>query len=244
MLPVRVVLLPSLLRDEDVLGRSVVVFDVLRATTTIASAIQSGVWEIQVFGSLDDARSAAGGFKGERILSGEHNCLAPVDFDCGNSPGDYTPARCQGRTMFLSTTNGTRALVAARRAERLFTGSIVNARATARALIEANLPITLLCAGTAGQVALEDLQGCGVVLEELGPQNLLMENDACHIGLSQCMADPGNDRLFVSAGGRNILRVELGADISFAAHRNLIDVAVEVKDRDGVLVATRVAGYA
>ncbi len=220
------------------------VFDVLRATTTIAAAIHAGVREIRVFGSLDDARTAAGAFVGGRILSGEHGCLPPDDFDCGNSPGDYTAARCAGKTMFLSTTNGTRALVAARRAERLFTGSIVNAAATARALLEAGLPITLLCAGTGGQVALEDLQGAGAVIEDLDPERLLTENDECHVGLALCRSDPGNDRFFVSAGGRNILKVDLAADISFAAHRNLLDVAVEVKDRDGALIATRLPRYA
>ncbi len=244
MLPVRVIMLPSLLSEDDVSNRSVVVFDVLRATTTIAAAISAGANEVRVFASLDEARDASRAFGGSKLLAGEHECLPPADFDLGNSPGDYRAERVADRTIFMSTTNGTRVLHAARRAAALFTGASVNAHATARALIDEKRPVTLLCAGTRGQIALEDLQGCGIVIDELGLENVLLENDSAQVALAMALSDAGNDRFFVSAGGRNIRAVNLQADISYAMHRNLLDIAVRVQDRDGVLVATQNARYA
>ena len=244
MIPLRVVMLPSMLTESDVADRAVVVFDVLRATTSMATAIRAGAREIRIFDSLDAARAAAGTFAEPKLLAGEQACLPPADFDLGNSPGEFTAERCEKRTIFMSTTNGTRALVAARRAGHLFTGAMVNARATADALRHAARPITLLCAGTSGQISLEDLQGCGAVIEEMGMRSVLLENDEAQIALHQSMTDVTNDRFFVSRAARNVLGANLGDDISFAATRNLIDLAVEVQDRSGTLVATRFARYA
>src|SRR6185437_14796876 len=110
---VDVVLLPRNLVPEQVAGRMVVVFDVLRATTSIAAALAAGVREIRVFDSLEGARAAASDVGEERLLCGEHKCLPPQGFDLGNSPGAFGTQH-RGRVMLLSTTNGTRAIVAAR----------------------------------------------------------------------------------------------------------------------------------
>lgn len=244
MLPVRVVMLPSLLREEDVVGRSVVVFDVLRATTTIANAIHAGVKEIRIYGALDEAKTAAGAFAGDRLLAGEHECLPPDGFDLGNSPADFTTDRCADRTMFLSTTNGTKALVAARNADQLFTGSLVNARATAQALKDAKLPVTLLCAGTRGEFAMEDLLGAGCVIDRL--DDCFCEGDPAHLAylVYRTLQVDVADYLKLSTGGKNIARAKLMPDIDFAARVDHLNVAVKVVDRDGVLVATRADAYA
>src|SRR5438876_11749475 len=103
----RVVLLPRDLDPEHTSGRAVVVFDVLRATTSMAAALAAGVGEIRVFGDLDAARAAAGRAGAEaRLLCGEENCLPPQDFDLGNSPGAFTPGLHAGRTLYMCTTNG------------------------------------------------------------------------------------------------------------------------------------------
>lgn len=237
-------MLPSMLPEEDVVGRSVVVFDVLRATTTIATAIHAGVKEIRVFGALDEAKAAAGAFEGDRLLAGEHQCLPPEGFDLGNSPGDFTAERWTDKTMFLSTTNGTKALVAARRADQLFTGSLVNARATALALKQANLPVTLLCAGTGGEFAMEDLLGCGCVIDRL--DDCFCDGDAAHLAylVYRTLQVSVADYLKLSTGGKNIARAKLMPDIDFAARVDQIDVAVKVIDRDNLLVATRADAYA
>src|SRR5688500_4961763 len=124
----QVVLLPSELKPGQLNGRACVVFDVLRATTTMAAALAAGVEEIRLFGDLDSARQAAGAFSGRKLLCGESRCVMPEGFDLGNSPGQFT-SHHRGATMFMCTTNGTRALLAATEADAVFTAALVNAAA-------------------------------------------------------------------------------------------------------------------
>src|SRR5215207_2958869 len=106
---VDVVLLPTLWpqnRDRQVI---VVVFDVLRATTTIAAALAAGVEEIRVYGDTQAAAEAAGRCGPPApLLCGEERCLPPDGFDLGNSPGAFESQMHRGRTVCMSTTNGTR----------------------------------------------------------------------------------------------------------------------------------------
>src|SRR2546423_2879489 len=102
-----VVFLPSHLKPGQLEGRIAVVLDVLRATTTMITALANGVREIRIFPDTPSARQAAKDSAGI-LLCGEESCLKPPDFDLGNSPGDLNNQHA-GRTLFMSTTNGTKA---------------------------------------------------------------------------------------------------------------------------------------
>jgi 2-phosphosulfolactate phosphatase len=222
-----VVLLPRLLEPYHLAGRTVVVFDVLRATTTMAAALAAGVNEIRVFASLQEASRAAAQADRSRILCGEEKCLTPDGFDLGNSPGAFRPEQHRGRTAFMSTTNGTRAIVAARDAATVLTGALVNASAVARAVAAAGADVTLLCAGTGGAVAMEDLLGAGAVmasLARLGP--FQPDSDTALVARRLFDAAAGDLRaaLTQSLGGRNVIEAGLSADIDFAARRDVLDV--------------------
>src|SRR5271154_6525661 len=104
----QVILQPRDLKLEHVENQTVVVFDVLRATTTMAAALAAGVKEIRVFDSIDGARQAAAKSSNKPILCGEVDCLPPQGFDMGNSPRQWDAARDRGSVVFLATTNGTR----------------------------------------------------------------------------------------------------------------------------------------
>src|SRR5438552_3276073 len=97
-LAVEVVFLPTDLLPRHVAGRSVVVFDVLRATTSITAALAAGVKEILVFGDVDAAARAAATCSGPRLLCGEVRCLPPAGFDLGNSPRAFDRAAHGGCT--------------------------------------------------------------------------------------------------------------------------------------------------
>jgi 2-phosphosulfolactate phosphatase len=232
---VDVVLLPEHLRPGQLDDRAVAVFDVLRATTTMAAALAAGVGQIHVFGSIDDARSAAEAHRGPKVLCGEVRCLPPPGFDLGNSPGAFNEAGHAGRTVFMSTTNGTKAIVAARspvaavQPSPLLIGALVNASATAEVLAGQDRHVTLLCAGTDGAIALEDVLGAGAVLDAL----LQLRGDA------SCASDVARMALLLfrstrgrlaealrdAQGGRNVVAVGLDADIEFAARLDAVAVA-------------------
>ena len=117
--------------------------------------------------SVEAARSAARTAHLETILCGEEKCLPPAGFHLGNSPRGFKSDAHANRVVFMSTTNGTRAILAARTASHLFAGALVNATGVARAIASEKLDVTLLCAGTDGQIALEDVLGAGAVIAEL-----------------------------------------------------------------------------
>jgi 2-phosphosulfolactate phosphatase len=154
-------------------GAQVVVLDVLRATSTIVTGLSAGAREVRLFGSLDVAREARRKWGSERgkgpvLLAGETQCLKPADFDLGNSPREQVTEKVGNAVILLATTNGTRAAVRARDAgaRRMFVGSVLNASATARALLPQvdTMDTVLLCAGTQGTIALEDVIGAGAIL--------------------------------------------------------------------------------
>jgi 2-phosphosulfolactate phosphatase len=218
---VDVALLPRDLDPQLLASRAVVVFDVLRATTTMTAALAAGVGEIRVFPNTEAARKEAAsvGLYPKPLLCGEENCLAPTDFDLGNSPGDFDRS-LKDRTLFMSTTNGTRAIIAAAEAKLLLVGALVNASAVAKVLAESKLDVILLCAGTNGKVAIEDVIGAGAVLTALKRiERVEGESDAARVALRlfEVSRDDLKSALSSGAGGRNVINAGLAADIDFAA---------------------------
>jgi 2-phosphosulfolactate phosphatase len=224
--------LPSDLRPGHLDGRSVVVFDVLRASTSIIAALAAGVAEIRIFADIESARREAADFRGPRLLCGEQNCLPPAGFDLGNSPRAFNEAHA-GRTLFMATTNGTKAIVAARSAKHVVVGALVNAAAAAARLHEIGLDATFLCAGTQGQIAMEDVLGAGAVIAELQRLGeLQISSDTGRIALrlfAACRHDL-REALAGSQGGQNVIRAGLEGDINFAARLNSINAVGEVRE--------------
>lgn len=219
---VEVLLLPRELKPGQLVGRACVVFDVLRATTTMAAALEAGVREIRLFDNLNAARAAANAFDGPRLLCGEAQCVAPAGFDLGNSPGQFVAAH-RGATIFMSTTNGTRALLAAREAAAIFTGAIVNASAVAEAARASGRDVTLLCAGTNGEVAMEDVIGAGAVAAALSAEGM---NDIARFAVQAFEAGRNHLAGVLSAtvGGINVRQAGLAQDIEVAARLDAVPV--------------------
>ena len=225
-----VVLLPRDLKREHLDGRVVVVFDVLRATTSMAAALAAGVKEIRIFDDLASASRAAAahGDASTRLLCGEENCLPPAGFDLGNSPGAFSRTLHAGRTAYMSTTNGTRAIVAAREAPVVLTGALVNAAAAARAIVSGwpGMNVTLLCAGTGGEFAKEDFIGVGAVidaLERVSRVTLRRSEALVALRLFQSVRGDLRSALADTPGGRNVIAAGLAPDIEFAANLNSLN---------------------
>ena len=229
---VDVILRPFDLESDSITNRTVVVFDVLRATTSITAALAVGIKEIRVFGDLESARAAATEFQGPKLLCGERHTLPPEGFDRGNSPGQYTPADAD-KTVILSTTNGTKAIVAARAAPLLLTGALVNAAAVAKRVVEAGRDVTLLCSGSDGEPSFEDLLGAGAVLTHIkSEREITYGTDLARVAerLFAACRDDLPATLRETFGGHNIRRVHLDADIDFAAQVDAISVVGKVMD--------------
>jgi len=141
----------------------------------------------------------------------------------------------------MATTNGTRALLAARKAGLIYICSLVNAAATARELVSTGMPVTLLCAGTQGNFALEDAIGAGCLIERLGGISPGLDDASklAHFAWTQAKNDLPNV-LAATHGGQNIVRAGLGKDIGFVAQVDSIDIVGMGSDIDGAVVITAV----
>ena len=225
---IEVVLLPRELKAEDLTGKTAVVFDVLRATTSMTAALAAGVKEIWCFGDLEAAVSAAKASPDSPLLCGERDAVKPPGFDLGNSPGAFRRDLHAGRTLFMSTTNGTRAILAARPAQTVFAGALVNAEAVAQAVRQTQRDVTLLCSGTQGYVSAEDLLGAGAVIEYLreadAPPDLASDIAWMAWQLFQAERNDLQSALSATRGGHNVTRAGLAPDIAFAAQLNSIPV--------------------
>ena len=166
-----VVLAPSQLTAGQMSGRVVAVIDVLRASTSIASAVANGAKNVVPLESTEEVITRSKAFaRSEVCLAGEQRMLAVPGFDCGNSPRDFAREVVQGRTVLLSTTNGTVALLALQGAREVVVASYVNFSAVLallRAAARGGADISILCAGRERQFSLEDSACAGRYVRHL-----------------------------------------------------------------------------
>jgi 2-phosphosulfolactate phosphatase len=149
-------------------GVAALVVDVLRASTTIVAALTNGCAAIVPVADPDEARRRHATFPpGSALIAGERRGEPLAGFDLGNSPLEYTEDRVGGRTVILTTSNGTRALVAARRAADVAVAGLVNLSAAAAWAAKTGRDVAILCAGERGAVSLEDHVCAGLLVARL-----------------------------------------------------------------------------
>jgi 2-phosphosulfolactate phosphatase len=165
---VNVLFTPANADELSFSGKTTVVIDVLRATTTIINALNNGAKEIIPVASVEFAVKVSGGmFGGLTLLGGERNTKKIEGFAMGNSPREYTHENVNGKSIILYTTNGTKALVKAKFSKNLFAVSFSNLSAIAEHLFSLNQDVEILCAGRNNSFSLEDSICAGKLISEI-----------------------------------------------------------------------------
>jgi len=209
---------------------TVVVLDVLRATTTMVAALESGADRIIPVADLDAARSLRDSIP-RALLIGERQGVPPAGFDAGNSPGAMTPEFVAGRTLVISTTNGTRAIAAAQACRRVIIGALVNAAAVAAQLLDDPGPIVFLCAGADGEPGLEDELAAGAIIDGVAasrPTSCDRVAERMRMSWNAIDADDRTTTLRMSRAGAALIDLGLGADVDFAARLDTSTVVGEL----------------
>jgi len=226
---VHVHLLPELMPVGAVAGQTAVIIDVLRASSTIVTALDHGAAGVIPCGDPAEAKrlrlsAAASGV----LLGGERGGVRIEGFDLGNSPAEYTRDRVAGRRIVFTTTNGTRALLRCQDARHIVIGCWLNLASLAEWLAAAATPVHLVCAGTDGIVSGEDVLAAGAIVQQLavlaGTEPSMNDSAAIARGaavqlLGTAMDDSAKlaDYFSMTQGGRNLIQINQQSDLPMCA---------------------------
>jgi 2-phosphosulfolactate phosphatase len=160
-----VCLSPDLMHLYRVDDRSVVVVDILRATSCMTTAMAHGIKSIIPVASLEEGRA----LKSEHVFTaGERDGKKVDGFDLGNSPFEYMQPYLKGKSIGFTTTNGTQAIVKSLGAREIVIGSFLNLSAVVEYLRTGQNNVLVICAGWKGKFNLEDTLFAGALVEHLG----------------------------------------------------------------------------
>jgi len=232
------------LTPTDKVPDCAIAIDVLRATTTMATALNAGAEAVQVFSDMETLMQVSEQWPPEkRLRAGERGGAMVAGCDLGNSPLDCTPERVQGRRLFISTTNGTRALQCVQNAPVVLAAAFVN-RLAAVQYVLAQQPETLWLVGSGweGKFSLEDTACAGAIayslLEKLNcPLDELAGNDEVisAIALYSQWKDQLLELFNHASHGKRLLRLICQEDLKYCAQTDILDV-LPIQKELGVLV--------
>lgn len=242
-LRIEVILLPggaANLVEKD--GSVAVIIDVLRASSTVLAALRYGANGVVSFPSVEEARRFnQNAPPNTTLLVGERGGIPPEGFDLGNSPGEYTPERLCGKTVVLSTTNGSMAMDLARGATHRVWGCFRNASTVVRFLRNPGVShCWIVCAGLSGEFSLEDALAAGMIVSLLyersnaGPLSLSDSAEAVRLLYRQAAGDLFQN-VMSAQHARTLVRLGFAEDISYCCDTDADDGYLPIL-RDGVAI--------
>jgi 2-phosphosulfolactate phosphatase len=214
-----------------------VVMDVLRATSTIATALANGAERVIPVREPDEAIATMKRIGRDRVLlCGERGSRAIAGFDLDNSPASYTADVVRGKTLAFTTTNGTRALIdAARDGAIVYCGALINRRAIVGALRD---DVLLVCAGNEGTLSFEDLLCAGAIVAQLyRDDRSVQRSDAARAAMTVYEANAKHLTTAIAFGthARTLRDAGFAADVAACAQLDVLDVVPIY--RDGLITA-------
>jgi 2-phosphosulfolactate phosphatase len=218
-----------------------IAIDVLRATTTMVTALGKGSEAVQVFSSLDELMQVSERWPaGKRLRAGERGGAKVEGCDLGNSPLDCTPDLMTGRRLFMSTTNGTRCLERIQNATTVLAAALINRAAVVKFLLETQpAEVWMVGSGWEGSFALEDTVCAGAIAYELSQhlRDLSLGNDEAWgaIALYSQWKDNLLEFLHHASHGKRLLGLGSVQDLEYCAMLDTLDVLPIQKDQ-GILV--------
>lgn len=231
------------LTPTDSLPDCAVVIDVLRATTTIATALNAGAEAVQAFSSVNELMLNSENWPVQkRLRAGERGGKKVPGCDLGNSPLDCTAQIVAGKRLFLTTTNGTRALQRVENAPVVVTAALVNRQRVVQYLLAQKPDVVwLVGSGWQGAYSLEDSICAGAIAQSLLDEGESLDNlngndeviDA--IALYNQWQDQLLDLFYLASHGQRLLKLNCQEDLRYCSQVDILDV-LPMQKEPGVLV--------
>ena len=222
--------------EKEVRGKVAVVIDTLRATSTIITAMANGCSQVLPVEEVEQAMERKASMpESSTILGGERNALKVSGFDLGNSPLEYTAEVVSGKTLILTTSNGTQAISKAREASILYLGAMINGVTAASALLRAEKDVVLLCAGTHGYYSSDDILTAGYILYRLHRFGSNIEIELDDLGraameLYERAKDDLNAALKPSTHYQRLVEAGMEKDLEYCLKRDTVRILPVCRD--------------
>ncbi|MFO7845197.1 MAG: 2-phosphosulfolactate phosphatase [Balneolaceae bacterium] len=223
--------------EEELRKKVVVVIDVLRASSTIITALMNQAKGIIPVEDMGEASRISQSVDSDNLLlCGEKDGAKIEGYDLGNSPLEYTAERVKGKTLIFNTTNGTKAVKKAVGSSNLFIGSFLNLSTIVHTLNHETRDIVLICAGWRGRMAIEDLLLAGNIVYNLGNGTLPHEaRDGSKVafGLFEKFRDNVPEVIHSSNHAERLKDIsgEDGAkDLDYCSQRDICDILPVLND--------------
>ena len=227
-------------------GRAAIVVDVLRATTTVVAACAAGCVRIIPVADPCAARERARLFSpDELLLAGERGGEAIAGFHLGNSPLEFTADRVRGKTILLTTTNGTAAMLTAASASSAAVAALTNVSAVARWALAHGRDLMVLCSGDDGAFSIEDAVCAGLLVSRLAATGAdLSDGAVAALGLGRHYGARVGDLRQASRWARRLARMGHSADLDACLRLDVTDMVPIVEGDAIVPAAGRAAAVA
>ncbi len=230
---------PAGLSHAKVQGRVVFVIDILRATTTMCAALNNGARAIIPVSSTEEAlRLAQTIASTDVLLAGERKCATIPGFHLGNSPLEMTERAVRGKTLVVTTSNGTKALLACQAAAWVYPAAAANLSVAAergREALDSNQDILIVCAGRNGGFALDDAYCAGrlaaAILGGTKPRRELNDAGLASLDLVRRYGDHWDRPLAYSRSGRELVKLGFRPDVHDAARLDAYPVLAQYHER-------------
>ncbi len=235
----------SIIRSVDVIFRwqddlppldhkAVVVIDTLRATTTMATILEQGALAVLPIGDVDQGFALRSQYP-NTLLGGERNNVPLPGFDGGNSPFDYPASVVQDHRVVLTTTNGTQAVERVASAPFVALGALVNAQACADWQMQAENQGLIVCAGTEGNLALEDVLAAGALVN-YWPETARSDSAQLAYALFDQWRHNLVEGIRRASHAKTLIAQGLERDVEFAASLNIYS-RVPIRQKDNWFIA-------
>ena len=219
------------IKEEKLINKTVVVIDMLRATSVITTALANGCSSVIPVLTVEEALDIAGDDRERYILGGERKALKIEGFDFSNSPLDYSKENVEGKTLVITTSNGTRAIKGSEGAKNILIGAMINAKAVAEKILELNNDVVIVNAGTLGQFSMDDFICSGYIIDHLCKST---DIDLTDIATTAHYVYKSNEDIvsFIKYAWHYKRIIELGlmADLEYCCTKDCIDVVPEYNE--------------
>lgn len=221
------------IKESKIENKIVIVIDMFRATSVIVTALNNGCKEVIPFLTIEEAFEKAKEFKRENcILGGERKAVKIDGFDVSNSPLEYTKELVGGKSVLITTTNGTKTLTRSLAAKKIFIAAMINAKAVAEKLLEINEDVVIINAGTNGNFSMDDFICSGYIINEMIKDSSKL--DLTDIAKTAYQIYKSNENVISyikDATHYSVMKgLGLDEDISYCTKKSIIDIVPEYKN--------------